>query len=45
LWGRAGWGVPETKIAALKKWFTTARESDSPIGKALLLERYCLHNC
>ena len=35
LWGRAGWGVPKNKIADEKR-FATARESDSPIGMALL---------
>jgi hypothetical protein len=35
LWGRAGWGVPKNKVAA-EKWFPTVRESDSPIGMALL---------
>jgi len=45
LWGRAGWGVPKNKIAALKKWFPTAWESENPIGMALLLGCHCLHNC
>ena len=36
LWGRAGWGVPKNKIAALKKLVSYRPGSDIPIGKALL---------